>query len=325
MLSFIVEDTYAGCRLDKFIFSQQHETLYSRSLIEKLIEREKVYVNDKCTHRKSYLLKENDVITIQMPTAELDDIAHPKSENIPIDIIYEDNYLAIVNKPAGLTVHPAPGNHTGTLVNALLHHFDMSNHTERNRPGIVHRLDKDTSGLMVIAKDEQTLYELSKLFMDRQIEKKYLCLCCGVPNPQKGTIATGIGRHKTDRKRMAVKSEGKVAITHFEVISDFEHFSLIAVTIETGRTHQIRVHLEHINHPVIGDDVYNSQKRTLAYCPINKQKKLNIFISKHINRQLLHASKLSFVHPKTQELMSWESTIPKDMKICIDRFKSLDD
>jgi 23S rRNA pseudouridine1911/1915/1917 synthase len=249
----------------------------------------------------------------------------PEKENIPIEIVYEDQWLLVVNKPAGMTTHPAPGSISGTLVNALLYHYENSlSDVENNkqRPGIVHRLDKDTSGLIIVAKDNKTHYELSELFMNRKISKSYLCICVGVPEPSSAVINKPICRHRTNRKKMAVIDTGKEAISRYQVLKDFDYFSLLEVEIETGRTHQIRVHLESINHPVLGDNMYNTLKRTLSASPPNTQKNLKCFLKKSVYRQALHAWKISFVHPKTGDMMNFVSDIPEDMVEWISYFEN---
>ena len=323
MIEFVVNSDFDGKRVDLFIKSQEHEQLYSRALIEKLIDSQNVFINNQKCSKKSYLLKVNDVISVntEQILQRHDDL--PLIEDIPLQIVYEDKWLAVIDKPAGMTTHPAPGNHTGTLVNALLFHYpelqnDKMTMLNQHRPGIVHRLDKDTSGLMLIAKDDKTLFELSSQFTARQVKKTYVCVCVGVPNEKSGEINVRIGRHKTERKRMSARDDGKEAITHYEVIDDFEYFSLLQVKIETGRTHQIRVHLEYINHPVVGDNVYNSVKRTLSACPPKMQKGLSNFMKSSIHRQMLHSHKLTFTHPKSLKEMYFESEIPNDIQKSID-------
>jgi 23S rRNA pseudouridine1911/1915/1917 synthase len=270
--------------------------------------------------KKSHPLKVNDVVTIHKISENTASDTHPRGENIPIKIIFEDDFLAVIDKPSGMTVHPAPGHHSGTLVNALLYHFgknlsllDSSSPTHKPRPGIVHRLDKDTSGVMLIAKNDKVHYLLSQLFMLRQIEKTYQCICVGVPKTTTGDIVSYIGRHARDRKKMAIRPVGKQAITTYKLVHDFEYFSQIEVSILTGRTHQIRVHLESINHPVLGDDTYSSLKRTLSACPLNLQKRLKVHLSNHLSRQALHAQKICFVHPISLEKVTFESEMPEDM------------
>ncbi|MCL1827139.1 MAG: RluA family pseudouridine synthase, partial [Candidatus Cloacimonetes bacterium] len=250
MICFKVDSEYDSYRIDKYLLEQNHSSLYSRSFIEKLINTEKVFINSAFCKKKCQKLKQDDVINVlidplTMPASEL-----PQKEDINLDIVYEDKYLAIINKPAGMTVHPAKSNRTGTLVNALLFHFDELSQNDFQRPGIVHRLDKDTTGLVIVTKDNKTHFEMSQLFIERRIEKYYLCICLGVPDPLVGKIEMPIARHQTNRLKMAVHPEGKDALSYYKTLIDFEYFALLEMRIETGRTHQIRVHLEAKNHPV---------------------------------------------------------------------------
>jgi len=316
MIQFSVDPTSHGLRLDKYIMSQNHSQLYSRSLIEKLIATENVCINHaKCT-KKSYPLKTNDLVTISVGDGPVRPEFHsPPPENLPLNIIYQDPYLAIIDKPAGLVVHPAPGNHTGTLVNALLHHLGTNLATQNiDRPGIVHRLDKHTSGLMIIAKDNKTHFLLSNLFASRQIHKTYLCICCGVPSPPTADITLPIHRHHTDRKKMSTHPLGRPAHSRYRVIEDLQYFALCEVDLLTGRTHQIRVHMTAINHPILGDTTYSSQKQALAFCPPNLQTALKHLLKNKLTRQALHSHKLSFVHPITGEHLTFQSEPPTDIQ-----------
>ena len=322
MISLVVSPSFSGYRLDNFIKEQNIEELYSRTLIDKLIVNQKVSLNSKIITKKSFLVKENDLIIIQIDQEEQSIDYKLNKEDIPLNILFEDEFLAIINKPAGIVVHPGAGNKSGTLVNGLINHFgdNLSNLDDTNehpshdlRPGIVHRLDKETSGLIIITKDNKTHYEMSKLFMNREIEKSYLCICLGVPSVLSGTIDKPIGRHKTDRKKMTVLDEGKNAITHYQTLIDFEYFALLKLILETGRTHQIRVHMESIHHPIIGDTVYNSLKRILGSCPSNKQTAIKLFLNKNINRQILHANTVKFIHPRTNQEIYIEAEPPDDM------------
>ncbi|MCL2063623.1 MAG: RluA family pseudouridine synthase [Candidatus Cloacimonetes bacterium] len=356
MIEFIVDKNFDKYRLDKFIKEQNNEILYSRTLIEKYINEDKVLVNSKIFNKKSLLLKENDVVHVLIEKNIISDmnVMSLLSENIPLKILYEDDYLAIIDKPAGMTVHPGAGNRSGTLVNALLNHYGenlsmiseyktqelntnivekldaKSNIYDYIRPGIVHRLDKDTSGLIIITKDNQTHFEMSQLFMNRNIEKSYLCLCLGIPEPLNGTIIKPISRNRTDRKKMSVvdihsddimHSSAKDAITHYRTMIELEYFALLELKLETGRTHQIRVHLESIHHPVLGDNVYNSLKRTLGSCPPNRQTMIKMFLTKHLQRQALHAWKIKFIHPRTKKEIYLEADIPEDITKTIEFLK----
>ena len=329
MIKFTVTDEYDAYRIDKYIKEQNEENLYSRTLIDKYIQTEKVSVNGKIVTKKSYPVKTNDEIIINLLDIEQERVEHIQQEPIDLKILYEDEYLAVIDKPSGMTVHPGAGNHYGTLANALLYHFgnnlsniDSEDSKIQQRAGIVHRLDKDTSGVIIITKDNQTHYGMSQLFMNRLVDKTYLCICLGVPDPLQGTIDKSIGRCKSNRKKMTVDPDGKPAVTHYKTLIDFEYFSLLEVKLETGRTHQIRVHLDSIYHPIIADEVYNSLKRTLGSCPPNKQIAIKMYLNKHIHRQALHAYKVQFNHPRLNKVIQVESALPDDMEDFISFLKN---
>lgn len=302
-------------RIDKFLIKQSIPDLYSRSYIDKLILNSTITV-DGLAIKKSHLLKKGDEINIIIPQKEETKII---AEDIPLEIAYEDEDLAVINKPSGITVHPAPGNEKGTIVNAIMHHFkeNLSKGSNELRPGIVHRLDKDTSGLLIIAKNDRTHSLLSQMFQDRKIKKYYKAISVGIPNSEEGTIKTLLNRSKTDRKKIAVSSDGKEAITHYKIERYFDIFSLLDINLETGRTHQIRVHLSHINCPVLGDQTYSSLKRTINMIPYNYHKKVKYLLSKHMKRQALHAYKLEFDHPISKKNISVEIDLPEDMEYCL--------
>lgn len=309
-------DGTTAVRLDKFLVNLKIEELYSRTFIDKLISHGNIRVNDK-QEKKSYLLATGDQIEIDIPKPKKITV---EGENIPLDVLYDDEYLAIINKPAGMTVHPAPGNYEGTLANALVHHFkgNLSAGGDEMRPGIVHRLDKDTSGVLVIAKDDRTHSLLSTLFQERKIKKRYKAVIVGAVSEDECRMVTPISRSRTDRKKMAVTTDGKEAITTYKVIKYYDYFTYLDVGIETGRTHQIRVHLSHINHPVLGDLTYSSLKRTLNMVPANIHKKIKYLLSNHLNRQALHAYKLEFEHPVTKDIISVECPLPEDFQYTLD-------
>lgn len=298
-------------RIDKFLINCGCDALYSRSQIEKLIAERQITVNDSDI-KKSYLLADGDLIRIVIPAAKQTDL---QPEDIPLSVLFEDDYFAVIDKPAGLVCHPAPGHVSRTLVNAALYHFkdNLSEGNLPSRPGIVHRLDKDTSGLMIIAKTDQTHKLLTDLFARKEIKKTYLAILCGVPDPPHGTIQQQINRSKSDRKKMTVSDSGRDAVTHYEVLSDFHFYSKVQITLETGRTHQIRVHFAHINCPVLGDRTYNSLKRSLNMIPDNYHKKVKSLLSNHLQRQALHAFRLEFCHPVTSDLLRFEAPLPADM------------
>ena len=281
-------------RLDAYLAKELDEI--SRSYIQKLIKEDLVYVNDKHV-KSSYLVKEGDYIKVNLPEPKILEII---PEDIPIDIVYEDEDVAIINKPQDMVVHPAPGNYTGTLVNALLFHIDnLSSINGIIRPGIVHRLDKDTSGLLIIAKNDKAHRILSESLKERNVKRVYISLVHGILSDNEGTVNAPIGRHGTDRKKMTVtQKNSKEAITHYKVLERYDNYSLVEVNLETGRTHQIRVHMAYINHPVVGDPVYSKGKK-------------NEF---GLDKQMLHAYKLGFSHPSTGEHMEFQIDLPEYFK-----------
>lgn len=280
-------------RLDKYI-SEKNEDL-SRAMIQKLIKENKVLVNGNIS-KESYKVAENDDISLEIePPKETKIIA----ENIPLEIIYEDNDILIVNKPKGMVVHPGAGNHEGTLVNAILAHCkdSLSGIGGIIRPGIVHRIDKDTSGLLIIAKNDHAHINLSEQIKNRKVKKVYIALVKGFIEENEATIDMPIARSDRDRKKMAIVRSGKNAITHFKVLKRIQtekgNYTLIEAKIETGRTHQIRVHMSYIKHPVVGDEVYSNGKNEFG-----------------IKGQALHALKLEFKHPVTGKIMNLEAPYP---------------
>lgn len=282
------EKSDTGQRIDKYI-SGNTENL-TRSAIQNLIEKSKITVNGKSVF-KNYKLRDGDNIEIEIPEPENLDV---KPENIPLDIVYEDNDLLVVNKPKGMVVHPAHGNYNGTLVNALLYHCkdSLSGINGVIRPGIVHRIDKNTSGLLIVAKNDISHVKLSEQIKAHSFTREYEAIACGYFKDKSGTVDAPIGRHHTDRKKMCVTYENsKNAVTHYEVIKQYGGYAHVRLRLETGRTHQIRVHLSYINHPVLGDDVYGK-----SY--------------KGIDGQCLHAKKIGFIHPTTGEYMEFTSELP---------------
>ena len=292
----------------------------TRSKVQKIIESHLVTVNGKFV-KPSYHVQPNDLIVAVHPVTPHPENAEP--EEIPLDIIYEDEYLLVVNKPSGMVAHPAYSNYTGTLVNALLYHTkSLSSINHPGRPGIVHRLDKDTSGLLVVAKDDYTHSKLAYQFSKHNIEREYWAVCWGHLDKNNGKIEKNIIRSKKDRKKFtASESEGKHAVTHYEVLEEFEFASLVKLNLETGRTHQIRVHLSSINHPVFGDPIYGG--RQIVYgsdLPKMKNRIQNLFDT--MKRQALHAKTLGFIHPHTQEFVRFDSELPEDMRELINKLNS---
>ncbi len=299
----------AGQRLDKYL-SLKYGDL-TRSHLKNLIDNNLVLVNDHSV-KSGYNLKAEDIIAISFPEPELSQIV---PEDIPIEIIFEDDDLLVVNKPAGLIVHPGAGNRNHTLVNGLLFHCkSLSGINGIMRPGIVHRLDKDTSGLLVVAKNDKSHHKLSRQFESKTIKRTYHAIVWGVPSENEGEIRTQIGRSRRDRKKMTVlKDRGREAITHFQLIKDFIFLSHLEIFLETGRTHQIRVHLNYLNHPIFGDPEYNGRKSQINRLPPHLQKR-GMALLKAIDRQALHAKDLEFIHPISEKKMKFESDIPEDMQ-----------
>lgn len=287
-----VQEEEAGKRLDALL-AARFEGRQSRTYFQSLIEMGNVLVNGTPVKKRYKPLAGDEIEIAFLATPELD----LSPENIPLDIIYEDDHLIVINKPAGLVVHPAPGNWSGTFVNALLYHCQtLPNTGQAFRPGIVHRLDKDTTGLLVAAKSLDAHHQMVVQFASRQVHKEYLALCHG--KPKDGTIDAPIGRHPFRRKEMSIHEKGRKAVTHVRILQTNGYLSLLSLILETGRTHQIRVHLKHVGTPVLGDSAYGN-------ATVNERYKAA--------RQMLHAYRLSFNHPITGEPLSFEAPIPEDM------------
>jgi 23S rRNA pseudouridine1911/1915/1917 synthase len=283
----------------------------TRNKVQKLIEACLVVVDGKPV-KANYKISPADIIEVQIPVTPHPETAEP--EDIPIEVIYEDEYLLIVNKPAGMVAHPSFGNYTGTLVNALLHHTQkLSTINEGGRPGIIHRLDKDTSGLLVVAKDDFTHAKIAEQFAKHKVEKIYWAVCWGLFKNKEGIIEANITRSKSDRKKFTVSAdEGKPSITLYKVIEEFEFASLLEIRLKTGRTHQIRVHLSSINHPVFGDVTYGGNKIVYgSNLPKIKQRVDNLL--EIMPRQALHARTLGFTHPHLNEFVKFEAELPMDI------------
>jgi 23S rRNA pseudouridine1911/1915/1917 synthase len=300
-------------RIDVFLTNSVENA--TRSRIQKLIKADCVFVNGKIV-RPNYIVTPFDKIELTIPTTPRPEVH--EAEDIPLDIVYEDDFLLVVNKPAGMVAHPSLGNYTGTLVNALLHHTKkLSGLNEPGRPGIVHRIDKETSGLLLIAKDETTHAKLAKQFYDHTIDREYWAVCWGLFKQSKGEVIGNIARSAKDRKIFCVSStEGKHAHTFYEVIEEFEFASLIKLKLKTGRTHQIRVHMSHIKHPIFGDPVYGG--RVIVYgSQLAKIKARVDNLLEIMQRQALHAKTLGFVHPHTREKIYLDSQLPEDFELLL--------
>lgn len=317
----IVVDKGQGLlRVDRYLMDRIQNA--TRTKIQAAIDSESVRVNDRPT-KASYKVKPLDVITVSLshPPRETD----ITPENIPLNIVFEDADLLVLNKPPGMVVHPAHGNWNGTVVNALVYHFQHlpTSQNGQARPGLVHRIDKDTSGLMVIAKTEFAMTHLARQFFEHTIERTYNALVWGVPNPVAGTITGHIGRSLKDRRVMAVYpdgSQGKHAVTHFKMLEDLRYVSLVQCNLETGRTHQIRAHMKHIGHPLFNDATYGGD-RILRGNPNGSFKGFVDNAFALLPRQALHAKSLGFVHPRTKDWMQFDSELPDDFKAALTKWQ----
>ena len=308
-------------RVDKFLLNRLEGT--SRNRIQQAAIDGFIRVNDK-TVKSNYKVRPYDIVTVMFknPPREVELIP----EDIPLDIVYEDNDIVVLNKEAGMVVHPGFGNYSGTLVNALAFHFkDLpANGGDETRPGLVHRIDKNTTGLMVIAKNEAAMTSLSKQFYDRTIDRRYNALVWGELKEEEGSIEGHIGRSLKNRKVMTVFPEceyGKHAKTHYKVLERFGYISLVECKLETGRTHQIRVHFQHIKHPLFNDFEYSGDK-ILKGTTFSKYKQFVENCFRMIPRQSLHAKSLAFTHPTTREWMTFDSELPQDMKSVIEKWRN---
>lgn len=299
--SIVVTDEDDLIRIDKYISEAGFEL--TRSRIQGLISDGNITVNDKPV-KANYKVRENDLIKILIPDAVPVDIP---AENIPLDIIYEDDHILIVNKGKGMVVHPAPGHYTGTLVNALMYHCkdNLSGINGELRPGIVHRIDMDTTGLLVICKNDKAHNFIAEQLKEHSISRKYQAIVYNAFKDEEGTIEGNIGRHPNDRKRMTITPNGKEAITHYKVLKNLGKYTLVECQLETGRTHQIRVHMASINHPLLGDEIYGPKT-----CPFKLQ------------GQVLHAKTLGFIHPETKEYIEFDSELPDYFNKLIDNLSN---
>ncbi len=301
--NFCVDENNSKNRIDKFLADNIDEI--TRSAVAQLIEKGNVKVNDKLIN-KNYKLKLSDSIEITIP-----DLVEyeAKAENIELDIVYEDDDLIVVNKPKGMVVHPAAGNYSGTLVNALLYHCkdNLSGINGVLRPGIVHRIDKNTSGLLIVAKNDSSHKCLAEQIKEHSFTREYEAVVVGNLKDDKGTVNAPIGRHHTDRKKMTVtERNSKNAVTHYEVIARYKGYTHIKCTLETGRTHQIRVHMAYLGHPVAGDDVYGLKKEKLNF-----------------TGQCLHAKKIGFIHPSTNKYLEFNSHLPEYFSAFLNKLKNI--
>ena len=305
-------------RVDKFLMNFIENA--TRNKIQQAAKDGHVWVNEAIV-QQNYKVKANDEVKVMFEHPPHEFLLVP--ENIPLDIVYEDDVLLVVNKPAGMVVHPGHGNYSGTLINALIYHIDNLPVNSNERPGLVHRIDKDTSGLLLVAKTEAAMTHLSKQFFNKTSEREYVALVWGNMNDDEGTIEGNIARHPKNRLQMHVfpeGDEGKEAVTHYKVIERLGYVTLVSCKLETGRTHQIRVHMKYIGHTLFNDESYGGEK-IMKGTTFTKYKQFVENAFKILPRQALHAKTLGFVHPTTGEMMRFDSEIPEDMAKCIEKWK----
>jgi 23S rRNA pseudouridine1911/1915/1917 synthase len=317
---FIADKGQTAMRLDKFVTMRIENA--TRTRVQKGIDLGSILVNDRPS-KSNYSIKPNDIVTVVLPNPPRNPELIP--ENIPINIVYEDDDLLLVNKNAGLVVHPGFNNYSGTLINALVYHFqNLPAFSSDQRPGLVHRIDKDTSGLLIIAKTEDSMVHLAKQFFDHSIQRIYKAIVWGDLKKDSDTIVGNIARDVRDRRLSAVFADpavGKHAVTHYRVLERFGFCTLIECQLETGRTHQIRAHMRHIGHTLFADDAYGGKKVMVQ----SKMPKFDTFINncfQILSRQALHAQTLGFIHPQTKEFMNFETELPDDMSQLLDKFRA---
>ncbi|MFK8274866.1 RluA family pseudouridine synthase [Capnocytophaga cynodegmi] len=306
-------------RVDKFLMNFVENA--TRNKVQQAAKQGNIFVNGVAV-KSNHRVKANDEVKVMFAHPPHEYLLTP--ENIPIDIVYEDDQLLVVNKPAGMVVHPGHGNYSGTLINALIYHFENLPNNSSNRPGLVHRIDKDTSGLLVIAKTEEAMLHLAQQFFNKTSEREYIALVWGNVEQDEGTIEGHIGRHLKDRLQMDVFPEGnygKEAITHYKVLERFGYVTLISCKLETGRTHQIRVHMKHIGHTLFNDERYGGNK-ILKGTTFAKYKQFVENCFDVLPRQALHAKTLGFEHPTTGEFLRFDSNLPEDMTRCIEKWRN---
>ncbi|GAB4363883.1 MAG: RluA family pseudouridine synthase [Calditrichia bacterium] len=305
-----------GERLDKFL--HHHFPEYSRTFLKKLILAEKVFINDQ-PEKPAYEVSPGDIVILHIPPPEKTDLV---AEDIPLDIVFEDDQLLVINKPAGLVVHPGAGVRRGTLVNALLNHCqELSGVGGRLRPGIVHRLDKNTSGLLVVAKTDKAHLHLSHQFARKTATREYLALVWGHLPKEKDVIETFVNRSKRDRKLFTVSQSGKKAVTQYEVVREYTFLTQLKIRLGTGRTHQIRLHFQHLQHPVFGDPEYQGRERQLKQLHREQDRLLAKKLLKLMNRQALHAHLLRFIHPVTEQEMEFTAPLPSDFQAVVEQLE----
>ena len=318
---FIADKGQQPLRVDKFLMNKIEKA--TRNKIQKAATNGNIQVNNVAV-KSNYKVKPNDIVTVLFEHPPYEYLLVP--ENIPLDLVYEDESVIVVNKPAGMVVHPGHGNYSGTLINALTYHFENLPNNSTNRPGLVHRIDKDTSGLLVIAKTEKAMTHLAKQFFNKTTAREYVALVWGNIEEDSGTIEGHIGRHPKNRLQNTVFEgdyadlKGKPAVTHFTVLERFGYVTLVSCRLETGRTHQIRVHLKHIGHTLFNDDRYGGNE-ILKGTHFTKYKQFVENCFKILPRQALHARTLGFNHPLTQKKLEFEAPLPQDMQNCIEKWR----
>ena len=319
---FVADKGQSPLRVDKYLMNKVENA--TRNRIQKSAKEGNIFVND-ITVKSNYKVKANDVITVRFEHPPYEMLLTP--EDLPIDIVYEDDALLVINKAAGMVVHPGHGNYSGTLINALAFHFDNLPNNSSDRPGLVHRIDKDTTGLLVVAKTEQAMAHLSKQFFNKTTEREYVAIAWGAMQEEHGTIEGHIGRHPKNRLQNTVYlhqddlDKGKPAVTHYKVLEHLGYVTLVSCKLETGRTHQIRVHMKHIGHTLFNDERYGGSA-ILKGTTFTKYKQFVDNCFKVLPRQALHAKTLGFMHPTTNEFMRFEAPIPEDMEACLYKWRN---
>lgn len=318
---FVADKGQQPLRVDKYLMNRIENA--TRNKIQQAAKDGNIHVNDSPV-KQNYKVKGGDVVQVLFEHPPYEFLLTP--EDIPLDIVFEDEAVVVVNKPAGMVVHPGHGNYSGTLINALTFHFDNLPNNSSNRPGLVHRIDKDTSGLLVIAKTEEVMTNLSKQFFNKTTEREYVALVWGNVEEDEGTIEGNIGRHPKNRLQNTVfegddAEKGKPAVTHFKVLERLGYVTLLSCRLETGRTHQIRVHLKHIGHTLFNDERYGGDS-ILKGTHFSKYKQFVENCFKVLPRQALHARTLGFVHPFSGEQMRFETPIPEDMELCLEKWRN---
>ena len=319
--NFVAQKGQQPLRVDKYLMNYIENA--TRSKIQQAAKDGNIYVND-VTVKSNYKVKPNDVVRVLFEHPPYEFLLVP--EDIPLTIVYEDDALLLVNKPAGMVVHPGHGNYSGTLINALTFHFDNLPNNSSNRPGLVHRIDKDTSGLLVVAKTEEAMTHLAQQFFDKTSEREYIALVWGDVKEDQGTIEGAIGRHPKNRLQNTGfigddAHKGKPAVTHYKVLERFGYVTLVSCKLETGRTHQIRVHLKHIGHTLFNDERYGGN-RILKGTSFSKYKQFVENCFSILPRQALHAKTLGFIHPVTKEKMKFDSPVPDDIAQCLEKWRN---